>query len=210
MKLKLKTKFKLSLAAILFSQSMAVFSGEIQVQVNDTTGNHVENAVVYAESPATKALPANANIANIAQKNKKFIPLVSVVQIGTNISFPNQDTVRHHVYSFSPAKTFELKLYSGVPTAPVAFDKAGIVVLGCNIHDTMVAFVNIVDTPYFGKTDASGKVTLKDLPNGQYTLKTWHYASVKENLVVEQGITIKGSEQASVIVSINPDAIINR
>ncbi len=201
---------KMITAASILAYSTSVFSAEIQVVVNDTSGKPIENAVVYAESPNTKTTITNANTANIAQKNKKFIPLVSVVQTGTNISFPNGDSVRHHVYSFSPAKTFELKLYSGVPTAPVAFDKAGIVVLGCNIHDSMVAFVDVVDTPYFGKTDASGKITLKDLPNGQYTLKTWHYALVKENAVVEQTINIKGNEQTAVIININPDAIINR
>lgn len=197
-------------ATIMLAYSLCGLSAEIQVQVNDTTGKPLENAVVYAESPSTKATLVSASSVNIAQKNKKFIPLVTVVQAGSSISFPNEDTVRHHVYSFSPAKTFELKLYSGVPTAPVTFDKAGVVVLGCNIHDTMVAFVNVVDTAYFGKTDANGKVSLKDLPNGQYTLKTWHYALVKENVVVEQPISVKGNDQTTVILNINPDAIIRR
>jgi hypothetical protein len=133
----------------------------------------------------------------IEQKNKQFIPLVSVVQSGSNINFPNRDLVRHHVYSFSPAKTFELKLYSGIPANPVMFDKAGTVVLGCNIHDTMLAYIHIVDTPYFAKTDDSGKAKLSDLPAGQYQLKVWHYATLKENLITEQNLNVKGSESAS-------------
>ncbi|MES1986618.1 MAG: methylamine utilization protein, partial [Pseudomonadota bacterium] len=133
-------------------------AAEVEVQVNDIAGASVENAVVYLE-PKDKAAPSLKNQAAIAQKNKTFIPLVTVIQTGSSIIFPNKDSVRHHVYSFSPAKTFELKLYSGVPSTPVVFDKAGTVVLGCNIHDQMLAFVYIVDTPYFAKTDASGKVT---------------------------------------------------
>jgi plastocyanin len=206
----MRISFIVGSALICLSYCLNALSAEIQVTVNDTAGKPIENAVVYAESPTTKSASTSTGTANIAQKNKKFTPLVSVVQTGSNVSFPNQDSVRHHVYSFSPAKTFELKLYSGVPTAPIAFDKPGIVVLGCNIHDTMVAFVNVVDTPYFGKTDAAGKVTLKDIPNGQYTLKTWHYALVKENVVAEQAINIKGNEQVTVTVNINPEAIINR
>ncbi len=206
----MRISFIVGSALICLSYCLNALSAEIQVTVNDTAGKPIENAVVYAESPTTKSASTSTGTANIAQKNKKFTPLVSVVQTGSNVSFPNQDSVRHHVYSFSPAKTFELKLYSGVPTAPVAFDKPGVVVLGCNIHDTMIAFVNVVDTPYFGKTDAAGKVTLKDIPNGQYTLKTWHYALVKENVVAEQAINIKGNEQVTVTVNINPDAIINR
>lgn len=208
----MRISFKLSTAFIYLAYCLNALSGEIQVTVNDTAGKPIENAVVYVESPTTKTASTSTGTgtANIAQKNKKFTPLVSVVQTGSNVSFPNQDSVRHHVYSFSPAKTFELKLYSGVPTAPIVFDKPGVVVLGCNIHDTMVAFVNVVDTPYFGKTDAAGKVSLKDIPNGQYTLKTWHYALVKENVAAEQAINIKGNEQVTVTININPEAIINR
>jgi hypothetical protein len=89
------------------------------------------------------------------------------------VTFPNSDNIRHQVYSFSKAKTFNLKLYSGTQAAPVVFDKAGLVVLGCNIHDRMVAFVGVVDTPYFAKTDASGRATI-DLPPARYAMKVWH------------------------------------
>jgi hypothetical protein len=95
------------------------------------------------------------------------------VPTGTAISFPNLDTVRHHVYSFSPARTFELKLYNGRPSTPVVFDRAGVVVLGCNIHDQMVGTVVVVDTPLFGRTDAAGRVVL-EVPAGEHRLLTWH------------------------------------
>jgi hypothetical protein len=102
----------------------------------------------------------------IAQADKQFTPAVTVVTVGSAVSFPNRDTVRHHVYSFSPAKTFELKLYIGTPANPVVFDKPGIAVLGCNIHDTMAAWVVVVDTPHHGLTAASGRVRLADVPPG--------------------------------------------
>ncbi|BCM24676.1 hypothetical protein ZMTM_09350 [Methyloradius palustris] len=170
-------------------------------------GNPLQDAVVYAE-PANKQTATPAATAMIAQKGRRFIPLVTVVQTGASVTFPNNDTVRHHVYSFSPAKTFELKLYAGVPAAPVTFDKAGIAVLGCNIHDQMIAYVNIVDTPYFTKTDVNGKAKLADLPNGSYQLKTWHYAVAKENYTDMQTISVKGSEQAAVKLEIQANALI--
>lgn len=176
-------------------------AAEIEVQVNDIAGASVENAVVYLE-PKDKTPPMIKSQAAIAQKNKTFVPLVTAIQAGSSITFPNQDSVRHHVYSFSPAKTFELKLYSGVPSTPVVFDKAGTVVLGCNIHDQMLAFVYVVDTPYFAKTDASGKVKMSDIPNGDYLLKVWHYALRKENVTVDKSLSTKESGTIKMVIDI--------
>lgn len=185
------------LLSTLFSlASFQVNAGEVTVTVSDNLGMPIANAVVYAE-PIGKTVPKPTRLGMVEQKNKQFIPLVTVVQSGSNINFPNRDLVRHHVYSFSPAKTFELKLYSGIPANPVLFDKAGTVVLGCNIHDNMLAYIHIVDTPYFAKTDDNGKVKLNDLPDGQYQLKVWYYATTKENLITEQNLNIKGSESAN-------------
>jgi hypothetical protein len=97
-----------------------------------------------------------------------------VVTVGTAVDFPNRDTVRHHVYSFSPAKRFELKLYVGKPEAPVVFDRPGIAVLGCNVHDQMAAWVVIVETPWFARSDAQGRARLADVPAGRHQLRTWH------------------------------------
>jgi plastocyanin len=202
----LKTFKYLCMLSVLIASKLA-FAGEISVTVTDLSGNPLQDAVVYAE-PANKQAATPLGSAMIAQKGRTFIPLVTVVQTGASVTFPNNDTVRHHVYSFSPAKTFELKLYSGVPAAPVIFDKPGIAVLGCNIHDQMIAYVNIVDTPYFTKTDVNGKAKLSDLPNGSYQLKTWHYAVTKENYTDVQAISVKGSEQAAVKLDIQANALI--
>lgn len=182
--------------------SFQLHAGELTVQVADQAGNPLSNAVVYLESE-TKLNRSSPGEANIDQKNKQFWPFVSVVQVGTSINFPNKDSVRHHVYSFSPAKVFELKLYSGVPAKPVIFDKPGTVILGCNIHDSMLAYIHIVDTPYFGKSDVNGIVKLTDLPSGQHVLKVWHYATVKENLITEQKVIIKNNETVSLKLEVN-------
>lgn len=164
------------------------------VTVTDSAGMPVADAIVYAE-PSTIAPIAKPTTVDIQQKDKKFTPLVSVVQVGTSVNFPNNDTVRHHVYSFSPAKSFELKLYAGKPELPVVFDKAGTVVVGCNIHDQMVAYIKVVDTPYFVKTDVSGKAKLNQLPVGKFTVKVWHY---------QQMASVSNSEQ--IIDSNNKDS----
>lgn len=192
---------------LTFTILLAVFSGrlqagEISVDVLDSAGAPIENAVVYAEPENKVALTTAPAV--IEQRGKQFNPLVSVVQTGSEITFPNFDSVRHHVYSFSPAKTFELKLYAGVPASPVKFDKAGTVVLGCNIHDFMMAFIEVVDTPYFAKTGKTGKVVLHDLPNGNYTLKAWHYALAKEKEIFEKPITVKSLEVATINLTLKP------
>lgn len=151
-----------------------VLGAGIKVRLLEADGRPLSDAVVFLESPsaalASKPLPG----LEIAQNGKRFIPSVSIVPLGSAVSFPNRDTVRHHVYSFSPAKPFELKLYSGVPANPVKFDRPGVVVLGCNIHDVMIGWVLVVNTPYYGKTDSNGELILQNIHPGSYHLRLWH------------------------------------
>ncbi len=147
----------------------------LSVQVTDSTGKPLEDVVVVADAEAGVAMPRMLKPGEIAQRGLKFMPLVSVVQTGSRISFPNNDKVKHHIYSFSPAKKFDQKLYSGVAAAPQVFDKAGLVVLGCNIHDRMVSYVKVVDSPYFAKTDAQGVARIEIAAGGKYTVSAWHY-----------------------------------
>jgi plastocyanin len=156
--------------AVLCAQS--VFAGMVTVNVTTRSGGAAEDAVIVFD-PLDAAPPASHDTAIIDQINKRFVPRVIVVRTGTTITFPNSDRIRHQVYSFSPAKTFTLKLYAGSPQTPVTFDHPGLVVLGCNIHDNMVAFVGVVDSPYFAKTADSGAVSFS-LPAGRYRLRAWH------------------------------------
>lgn len=200
---KLLSDYQLFIYSILLSAFTAqTQAAELAINVLDATGAAIENAVVYAEPENKASLPVAP--AMIEQKGKQFNPLVSVVQTGTDVTFPNFDSVRHHVYSFSPAKTFELKLYSGVPAKPVKFDKAGTVILGCNIHDNMLAFIQVVDTPYFTKTNKRGKAILRDLPNGNYTLKAWHYATANEKDNFEKPMMMKDAQTITINLTLKP------
>jgi len=197
------------IAVVVLPAALSLTAGSsvaaVTVQVLDAAGAPVPNAVVYAEPSGGQTVPKSLKQAEVEQRDIHFSPLVTVVEVGTPISFPNHDKVRHHVYSFSPPKVFELKLYSGVPTSPIVFDKIGTVVLGCNIHDQMVAYVQVVNTPYFGKTDMNGKVRLDGLVNGKYALKTWYFKMSPNEPALEQTFTYQGSDQ-SVSVKLNVKA----
>ena len=150
-------------------------TAEIAASVLDDKGRPVAEAVVVAlPADGILRLPARAREGVVDQVNKEFTPKVTAILMGTAVTFPNNDNVRHQVYSFSPAKRFELPLYAGVPAQPVVFDKAGVVVLGCNIHDWMVGYVYVSESPYFAKTDGEGKAVLADLPLRSYLVRVWH------------------------------------
>ncbi len=144
----------------------------LSVTLTDADGAALADAVVavYLKGAHTQAGPGAS--AQIAQRERQFAPAITVVQTGTAVSFPNFDTVRHHVYSFSAIQRFELKLYAGTPTAPVVFDKPGTATLGCNIHDRMIAWIHVVDTPLFAKTNAAGQAAL-EVPPGEHQIEAW-------------------------------------
>lgn len=154
-------------------------AADLRVRVEDASGMAFARAVVYA-TPLTPVTHGELAKAVIDQVNRAFVPIDSVVQVGTAVAFPNSDNIRHSVYSFSPAKVFTLKLYAGTPSSPIVFDKPGVVVLGCNIHDSMVAWLLVVDTPYYARTDGSGVATLANLPPGDYRLRAWHSPMAQE------------------------------
>ena len=148
----------------------------LEVRASGSDTKPLADTVVFLESAEAKAAAKPMVGVEIEQDKRRFTRPLTVVTQGSQVAFPNRDTVRHHVYSFSPTKNFELKLYSGKPANPVLFDRAGIAVLGCNIHDNMVAWVIVVETPYHGITDANGVLRLDNVPPGTYRLRSWHPA----------------------------------
>ena len=153
--------------------STAAGAARVDVQVRGADGRPVADAVVTIDSPHHAAGPVRFPWPYaMKQQNIAFVPHVLIVPVGASVSFPNLDKVRHHVYSFSKAKKFELKLYGQDDTRSVVFDKPGVIAVGCNIHDTMSGFILAVDTPYAVKTDASGHAIL-DVPAGTATLGVW-------------------------------------
>lgn len=150
-------------------------TAEIGATVTDENGKPIADAIVIAMPvDGNVRLPTNPPREIVDQVKQEFTPKVKAVVVGTPVIFPNKDNVRHHVYSFSPAKRFEVPLYAGVPAQPVIFDKAGVVVLGCNIHDWMVGYIYVSESPYFGKTSDDGKVVIGDLPQRAYMVRVWH------------------------------------
>jgi plastocyanin len=154
--------------------ALQAHAAAVNVRVTDAAGKSLPNAVAMLESTSAKLPVTPMTGVEIAQAKRQFNPQVTVVTVGTTIAFPNHDSVRHHVYSFSPTKHFELKLYAGLPSSPVLFDKPGVAVIGCNIHDNMVAWVVVVDTPLHARSGAGGKAQLASVPPGSYRLKVWH------------------------------------
>jgi plastocyanin len=147
----------------------------LSLSISDAAGKPLVDAVALLEPVAGKAPPVKpmADV-EISQSKRQFHPRVTLITTGTRATFPNFDTVRHHVYSFAPIKTFELKLYAGTPSAPVVFDKPGVAVLGCNIHDTMAAWVVVADTPWSARSGDNGRARIENIPAGSYKLRLWH------------------------------------
>ncbi|MES2298181.1 MAG: methylamine utilization protein [Pseudomonadota bacterium] len=187
--------------ALVLAQGACAHATELTVQVNDSAGKPVADAIVYLESEAMAAAPKVIKHTAIEQRGLKFQPMVSVIQTGNTIGFPNNDKVKHHIYSFSPAKKFDQKLYSGDMAATQVFDKAGTVVLGCNIHDKMIAYIKVVDTPLFAKSDAAGAARIEVPAAGKYSVKLWHYNM--SGAPSEQALVTKpGEAQAAVAFKI--------
>jgi len=165
------SKFLLVISII----SIPFFAQSKQISVNVLTefNKEISNVVVYL-TPKNPVKSSTSNkIAIMDQVETQFSPHILVVQKDTQVRFPNSDSVKHHVYSFSQAKTFELQLYKELHANPLLFSKLGSVELGCNIHDWMLGYIFVVESPYFAKTDIKGNVTF-ELPDGEYQLDVWH------------------------------------
>lgn len=162
-------------AFVLLSAAAPLAAAPLSVRVVDSAGKPVADAVVTLRPSGSAAkAPRVGSGYVVSQKNIQFHPFVTIVPVGADVSFPNFDSTKHHVYSFSAAKTFELKLFARDQSRSVHFDKAGVVALGCNIHDQMTAFILVTDSAWTAKTDARGMVTFADAPDAAARLSVWH------------------------------------
>jgi plastocyanin len=173
-------------------------AASVRVTVLNPMGTLLSDAVVVLEPTGARVAPKPLASAEVGQQDKRFQPQVAVVTVGTRIDFPNRDTVRHHVYSVSEARRFEIKLYVGRPEKPVLFDKPGVVVLGCNIHDSMIGWIVVADTPWYGRSGPDGVVQIADVPPGSYRMRTWHPVLPAGSLGVEQALSVAGDTELSV------------
>jgi hypothetical protein len=153
------------------------FAATIELRVLDRDGRGVPDVVAIASSRDAAPREPAAQLPSPAvmdQIERRFVPYILVIPTGTAVAFPNSDTVAHQVYSFSAARRFQLALYRGHAHPPLIFDKPGLVVLGCNIHDDMLAYIYVTQSPYFGKTGADGRLVLDALPAGDFELRLWN------------------------------------
>lgn len=151
-----------------------VMASELNIKVVDLQQLSIADAVVELIPAVTPTQVADVQHYQMSQKDRTFVPFVLAVPTGAKVDFPNLDRTRHHVYSFSETKPFELKLYVGQAEAPILFDKSGLVALGCNIHDYMQAFIYVADSPLVAVANDKGEIQFNDLAVGQYKVKLWH------------------------------------
>ena len=169
------------------------------VTVQAPDGHALPGAVVTArplDAPAHKPVPVQAVMDQI---NRAFVPDLLVIPVGSTVTFPNSDSVSHQIYSFSRAKRFQLPLYHGTPYPPVHFDQAGVVTLGCNIHDEMLAYLLVTEAPYYGRTDASGTWSA-EVPRGRYQISIWHPRVRDEAADLERELTVRDTDRAELTI----------
>jgi len=193
-----------ALAAVLCSSLLSavpVRAATIAVTVQAADGQPLPGAVVSVHTLASAARSGVPVQAVMDQVNRAFQPDLLVVPVGSTVEFPNSDSVSHQIYSFSPAKRFQLPLYRGKPYPPVHFDQVGVVTLGCNIHDSMLAYVVVTDAPYFGRTDATGSWS-SEVPKGTYKVTVWH-PRMQEIAEVERELSIGEGDRASLTLHLD-------
>lgn len=163
------------LALAFASVATPLVAARLSVRVVDGAGKPVRDAVVifHPEGLANRA-PRPSGRYVVAQRNLQFHPFLTVVPVGADVSFPNLDPTKHHVYSFSPAKRFELKLFAKDQTRTVHFETPGVVALGCNIHDQMSAFIVVTDSVWTERTNAQGIASFAEVPDAAGRLTLWH------------------------------------
>jgi plastocyanin len=172
------------LALALLASSATAAAAPVTVRVVDVNGKPVRDAVVTLRPASGAQRPSPGGNFTVSQEDLEFHPFVLVVPVGASVAFPNKDSTRHHVYSFSPAKKFELKLFAKDQSRRVTFDKAGIVPLGCNIHDAMTAFIVVSDSAWSAKTGPNGTVQFASAPGGPARVQVWHpYLRARSNIV---------------------------
>lgn len=163
-----------ALAVLLMCGPTPARAATVTGRVTTPAGEPVAGAIVFVrELPPGAAPPQSAPTAVMDQIGTEFVPRVLAIAVGTDVRFPNHDDIHHHVYSFSRAKRFEIPLYKGETPEPVRFDTAGVVKVGCNIHDWMSGVIVVLPTPYFTTTDANGAFAL-EVPAGPLALASWH------------------------------------
>jgi hypothetical protein len=178
-------------------------AADLAVQVTDGDGRPVPDAVITLTPDGGAAGTPLPRRAEVDQRNETFIPYVQIVPRGGEVVFRNSDLTRHHVYSFSPVRAFEFVLAPGEQSDPVRFERTGVVALGCNIHDRMVAYLYVTDMPWAALTDTDGRAVLSGLPEASYTMHAWHPRARPGRPEPTQPVTVAaGANRATVSLAL--------
>lgn len=199
----IRTIFRSIIFASFGLSSFALaFDGPVVVTITDQAGKPVENVVVTLQPKNLMVKGPVYPEAVMAQRDMEFQPHVLAIKTNTEVKFPNWDVFRHHVYSFSKAKQFEIRLYGGDEEKIVVFDKPGIVAIGCNIHDDMLAYIYVTDAPYVLTSDAQGNVTFPAVVGGDYTIFLWHPRLNKKKSQTTSNLTLDADGATEKIFSL--------
>ena len=186
------------------SLSASLVAAPLSVRVVDASGRPVRDAVVTLHpSGAAARAPRPGGRYVVSQQNLQFHPFLTIIPVGADVSFPNLDPTKHHVYSFSPAKRFELKLFAKDQSRTVHFEKAGMVALGCNIHDSMSAFIVVTDSVWTARTNAQGMVAFADAPNVPGRVTVWHPYLRAPGGIIQQAVA-PAQRSASFSIRLRP------
>jgi len=191
-------KMKAALAvAIMAGSCMTAWAGSISGKVSGMKGR----SVVYVDTIAGKTFPAPKEHPVIDQKGLLFSPHIVAILQGTTVEFLNSDNVQHNVFWSSVGNDKKAGHNMGTwpkgEKRPFTFDKAGVVPLLCNVHPEMGGYLIVSPTPYFAETDDSGSYTIKDVPDGSYTLVVWHEGAKEQ----KKPVTVSGDTKADFTVS---------
>ena len=210
----MRTALRTVLLLLACAGSAAVDAADLRIQVNDEKGHPVPDAVVtvlpqdLALKVASRRPPGQAT-RTIDQKNETFVPYVEVFRAGDKVQFRNSDTMRHHVYTFSPLKPFEFVLVPGETSRLIQLDQAGVIAVGCNIHDQMITYLYVSDAPWLAKTGANGRAEFRDVPAGAWNVRVWHPRLKPGKPDLAQSATLVAadeSKQMAFALSLLPDS----
>jgi plastocyanin len=190
----------LGLLAMLLHVCPPAIAASVAIRVQQPDGKPLVGAVLTLDAESQSLPPAPPVSTVVDQVDLAFVPDVVVVPVGSTILFPNSDAVSHQVYSFSDAHRFQLPLYRGKPYPPERFDQPGLVTLGCNIHDNMLAYVLVTAAPFFGRTDAQGQWSVGSLPDGTYRVRLWHPLLNESGHSLERVVRIDGAERTELSI----------
>jgi plastocyanin len=176
-------------------------AGTLVITVQAADGRPLQGVVVTARPLDATARKPEPIKAVMDQVERAFYPDLLVIPVGSTVTFPNSDSVSHQIYSFSPAKRFQLPLYRGTPYPPVHFDTAGVVTLGCNIHDQMIGYLVVTDAPYYGRTDAKG-TWVGEVTRGRYRISVWHPRMREAEADSERELNVGPSDHAELALKL--------